>query len=254
MIHDNVLIAHEFIHLLRSSKNGPNKGCMVKLDMSKAYDRVEWCFLERVMLKLGFLCGWVNKIMNCVQTVKYKVKYNSSLTDVIISERGLRQGDPLSPYIFLFCMDAFFRIQASKDGPRINHLFFIDDALLFIRNHRSKVEACMKILDNFEKMSGQRINVDKSMVCFSPKTPIPQRAATNELFHIKVVDNLDSYLGLPISVGKKKSDAFKSIVNRTTSRINSWSKRLLSSAGKEIFVKSVIQSIFGRTIDKPSFT
>ncbi|KAA3473209.1 reverse transcriptase [Gossypium australe] len=76
------------------------------------------------------------------------------------------------------------------------------------------------------------------MVCFNPKTPISQRATVNELFHMKVVDNLDSYLGLPVSVGKKKSDAFKSIVNCTASRINSWSKHLLSSAGKEIFVKS----------------
>ncbi|KAA3485558.1 reverse transcriptase [Gossypium australe] len=92
-------------------------------------------------------------------------------------------------------------------------------------------------------MSGQSINFEKSMVCFSPNTPIPQRATTNELLNMKVADNLDGCLGLPIPVGKKKSNAFRSILNRMASRINSWSKRLLSSGGKEVFVKSILQSI-----------
>ncbi|KAA3485063.1 reverse transcriptase [Gossypium australe] len=177
MIHDNVLIAHELIHYLRSPKNGPNKGCVVKLDMSKAYDR----------------------------------------------ERGLRQGDPLSPYLFLFCMDALSRmlldaqvnskmkgIRESSEGPHINHLFFADDALLFVRNNRNEVEECMRILDRFEKMSGQQINVDKSMVYFSPKTLTLHCVVANEIFRMKVVDNLDSYLGLPIPVGKKRPLPLKS--------------------------------------------
>lgn len=66
MIHDNILIAHETVHYLQSSKNGPNKGFVVKLDMSKAYDSVEWNFLERVILRMGFARGWVEKITDCV--------------------------------------------------------------------------------------------------------------------------------------------------------------------------------------------
>ncbi|KAA3484146.1 reverse transcriptase [Gossypium australe] len=134
-------------------------------------------------------------------------------------------------------------IRASKEGPRINHLFFADDALLFVRNNRKEEQECMKILATFERMSGQKVNYDKSMVCFSPKTPIPHRVAANEIFKMKVTDELDKYLGLPIPIGKKKAAAFKSIIDRTAKRINSWSKRLLSSAGKEIFIKAVIQSL-----------
>ncbi|KAA3473950.1 reverse transcriptase [Gossypium australe] len=81
------------------------------------------------------------------------------------------------------------------------------------------------------------------MVCFSPNTPVSQRAVAMELLNMKVVNSLDSYLGLSILVGRKKSNAFKSILNYIVNRINSWSKRLLSSRGKEIFVKLVIQSI-----------
>ncbi|KAA3476979.1 reverse transcriptase [Gossypium australe] len=121
MIHDNFLIAHELLHYLQSSKNGPNKGLVVKLNMSKAYDRVEWDFLEAVMLKMGFSNNWCNNLLSVV----------------IIPERGLHQGDPLSPYLFLFCMEALLSmllqaqkknilrgIRASINGPKINHLFF----------------------------------------------------------------------------------------------------------------------------------
>ncbi|KAA3486656.1 caffeic acid 3-O-methyltransferase-like [Gossypium australe] len=81
------------------------------------------------------------------------------------------------------------------------------------------------------------------MICFSPNTPISQRTTTNAMLNMKVADNLDGYQGLPIPIGKKKYNAFKSVLNRTANWINSWSKRLLSSRGKEIFVKSILQSI-----------
>ncbi|KAG8493182.1 hypothetical protein CXB51_010592 [Gossypium anomalum] len=197
MIHDNVLVTHELMHYLRSSKNGPNKGCVVKLDMSKAYDRVEWSFLEKVMLKMGFYNDWVIRIMD-------RVKCNTTLSDVITPERGLRQGDP---------------------------------------NNQNEVEAFTEILESFEKMSGQSINLDKNMVYFSPNTPTSQRATLSGLLKMKVVSNLDGYLGLPIPIGKKKSAAFHGILDRVAKRIDSWSKRLLSNGGKKIFIKSILQSI-----------
>ncbi|KAK5839724.1 hypothetical protein PVK06_008556 [Gossypium arboreum] len=110
MIHDNILIAHELLHYLQSSKNGPNKGLMVKLDMSKAYDPLEWNFIEKVMKKMGFVEKWIAKIMECVRSVTYTVKCNNILFDIFILERGLRQGDPLSLYLFLFFMEAFSRM------------------------------------------------------------------------------------------------------------------------------------------------
>ncbi|KAA3483592.1 reverse transcriptase [Gossypium australe] len=159
------------------------------------------------------------------------VQCNNILSNIIILERGLRQGDPLSPYLFLFCMEA------------INHLFFADDALLLVRNKKSDVEILVNMLNTFSNISGQEINFEKLMVLFSPSTSRAQRNNFSDILGMMVVENLNNYLGLPIPIGKKKIVAFKDINNRLSCRINSWTKRLLSFGGKEVFIKAVLQYI-----------
>lgn len=117
----------------------------IKLDMSKAYDRVEWSFLRRMMLKLGFTCRWVELVMHCVSTVSYCIKVNGKYSRRIYPQRGLRQGDPLSPYLFIICAEGLSamlqkaevegRIQGIKvcrEAPTINHLFFTDDSSAYV--------------------------------------------------------------------------------------------------------------------------
>ena len=89
LITDNVLLAYELTHYVQTKRGGGNCFAAVKLDMSKAYDRVEWIFLEKMMYKLSFDEQWVKIIMKCVSTVKYRIKVNGVLTDVITPERGL---------------------------------------------------------------------------------------------------------------------------------------------------------------------
>ncbi|KAL4281411.1 hypothetical protein GQ457_03G020580 [Hibiscus cannabinus] len=144
-ITDNILIAHELIHSLSSIGTGPYQGAAVKLDIEKAFDRIEWNFLRDVMFRLGFDSSWVCLILRCITTVSFTVRINGCLSQEFRPQRGLRQGDPLSPFLFLLCTQALSALLtveqisgglaglcASRNGPRINHLLFADDSLIFI--------------------------------------------------------------------------------------------------------------------------
>ena len=160
LITDNVLVAFELMHYLDHKREGKDRYMAVKLDMSKAYDRVEWGFIEKVMEQMGFHEKWVNLIMSCITTSTYFVLINGVAHRCIVPSRGLRQGDPLSPYLFLLCADGFSSLinSATRNNmlssvsiyrgcPMVTHLFFADDSLLFCKASTQECQNLMAILN-----------------------------------------------------------------------------------------------------------
>ncbi|KAL5848336.1 hypothetical protein ACOSQ4_006349 [Xanthoceras sorbifolium] len=228
----------------------------IKLDMSKAYNKVEWPFIRGMMLKLGFSDSWIWKIMMCVSSVSYSYLINGEARDFLKPSRGLRQGDYLSPYLFLLCaegLSSLFRsteargeihgIQCGQGGPRISHLFFIDNNLVFLQASETECSAVTRILSAYEKASGQVINKDKSTVCFNKRLSCARQQQLRSCLGIKLMSTYDCYLELPSYVGASKHNLFNSIKDKVWRKLKMWLCKIFFAGGKEVLIKAVIQSI-----------
>ena len=167
-ISDNILVGFETLHHMKNQKSKKGGFMALKLDMSKAHDMVEWHFLDLTMRRMGFSNRWVDLIMACVGSVSYQILVNGVPKGDIQPTRGIWQGDPLSPYLFLICSEALNQqlqhaakskvirgFSLCQNGPRINHLYFADDTLLFCRASRGDLEAILQVLQLYEQASGQ---------------------------------------------------------------------------------------------------
>ncbi|XP_019168373.1 PREDICTED: uncharacterized protein LOC109164072 [Ipomoea nil] len=208
--------------------------------MAKASDHMEWPFLRGMLLALGFDSRWIELIMLCVTTVSYNFMINGSRSSSITPTRGLRQGDPLFPYLFIICAEGLsVLLQRAQDrglkhgcrvargAPPISHLFFADDSLLFFRANIQEASEIKNCLLLYESLSGQKN--DRDVVA--------------QILGVTQAPNFGKYLGLPSFVGRNKKAAFAYIEDKIKQRIGSWNKRLLTQAGKEILLKSVAQAM-----------
>lgn len=166
LITDNILVAYESLHTMHYRRMGKIGSLAFKLDISKAYDRVEWNFLKGIMDRMGFLKIWIKRVMSCVTTPKFSVRINGKAYGSIKPSRGPRQGDPLSPYLFLLCAEGFSSLLAKaeadnrlhgvaicKGAPNISHLLFVDDSLLFCRATQDEVKEVVDIMQLYAKAS-----------------------------------------------------------------------------------------------------
>ncbi|KAL0378749.1 UNVERIFIED_CONTAM: Retrovirus-related Pol polyprotein from type-1 retrotransposable element R2 [Sesamum radiatum] len=248
LITDNVLAAYELNHYIKHKNKGKKGYISLKLDVSKAYDRVEWRILESVLLRLGFHHKFVHLTMSCVTTVSFSFLLNGEQFGFIRPRRGLRQGDPLSPYLFLFCAEAFSGlirkaevegrirgVAVSRRASPISHLLFADDTLIFCEASTEGLRCISEILAIYERGSSLKINLQKSAMVVSGNVDVNQRVELAHILGVEVVEKHAKYLGLPTVAGRSKRELFEGIKDRFWCKLHSWSAKQLSQAGRVLF-------------------
>lgn len=183
--------------------------------------------------------------MNIIQSTKLSVCWKGQSLPTFQPSRGLRQGDPLSPYLFVLCMEVLSQkisrevdlrqwkpISLSKDGPPVSHLFFADDLLLVGEASFSQARVMEHLLEDFCVTSGQRVNRRKSTIWFSPKTPSYLRNSICSNFGIIATSTLGIYLGVPLEHGRRRVASYQYIVDKVRKHLASWKIKSLSKAAR----------------------
>ncbi|KAL9686042.1 hypothetical protein QQ045_023497 [Rhodiola kirilowii] len=256
LITDNFLIAHETAHFIKNARYGRKGYGSLKLDMSKAYDRVEWRYLKLLLLRFGFEGKSVSMILKYVTSVRYSICINVKIMSSFVPERGLRQGDPLSPYLFILCsewlsyslsklqMDRSLEgIKISRGAPYVTHLMFADDCLLLFKVGDNISASLTSLLKNYECISGQMVNYNKSELVLSPNVTENVRNNIQTQLSVKLVSHHERFLGLPLSLKRKLTLNFSSLIDKCWNKTDGWKAKNLSARGKEILIKAVLQAL-----------
>ncbi|XP_024158077.2 uncharacterized protein LOC112165700 [Rosa chinensis] len=254
-ISDNVMIAQEMLFKFKKSCGGLGFFAW-KVDLSKAYDRLSWQFIEMVLYEAQFPHSLVKLIMSCITSTSFQICFNGELTSSFHAQRGIRQGDPLSPYIFVLCMEKLSHlihstvdvglwrpVRASQSGPKVSHLFFADDLMLFAEASPNQAAALKNCLDIFCSLSGQAVSYEKSLIYCSPNTCKSIASAISRTCGSPLTNDLGKYLGMPLIHSRVNKHTYNGIFDKVQNRLSSWKSKALSMAGRLTLVNSVTSSI-----------
>jgi hypothetical protein len=254
-IHDNIVVAKEMAHSMHQMK-GRKGAFAIKVDLAKAYDKLSWEFIWRVLMEIGLPETLVNIVMHAVTSVMTNVKWNGARSEYFKPQRGIRQGDPISPYLFVLCMDKLSHlivqavdegkwkgIKAGRNGPTVSHLMFADDLLLFGEANENQMRCVIETLQQFCDMSGQQVSHEKTSILFSRNV---ERGTRNNLLRIsgfKETTEFGNYLGVPLTGRATKRSDFQYILDQVTAKLSTWKAKQLSFAGRVTLAKSVIEAV-----------
>ncbi|KAL4317676.1 hypothetical protein AHAS_Ahas15G0408900 [Arachis hypogaea] len=206
----------------------------IKIDFEKAYNKLSWDFIKVRLKEFKLPEKVIQIIMQCVNSVSYNVLWNGNKT-----EEFILKGDPISPYLFVICMDKLSQLieelvhfgewkpmAVRRRGPRISHLIFADDVLLFTEASQRVKET----LEKFCKASGLKINEEKSSIVFSKSTNINLRRRIMDIEKFREQKELEKYLGALTTNNRKGKEKFKDAMGRVQSKLKRWKSKCLSLA------------------------
>ncbi|KAA3460795.1 reverse transcriptase [Gossypium australe] len=254
-ISDNIIIAQEIIHSMRS-RRGNKKWMAIKLDLEKAYDRVSWRFIE-VSLEAAGVPEKIRKvIMNAISSSTMQILWNGVPSRSFKLIRGIRQGCPLSPYLFVLCMEWLAHlinseintgkwqpIKLSRSGPALSHLFFADDLVIFCNAEMDQARLLKETLRHFCDLSVHKINARKSHIFFSKGVDTSLSDQISQLYGFQKVLNLGNYLGVPLLHDRVTKSTLNFVIEKVRSKLQKWEARKLSLAGRITLAQSVLLTI-----------
>lgn len=181
---------------------------------------------------MGFSGTWIRWIMLCVTTVSYSFCFNGSNIGPVIPRRGLRQGDPLSPYFFLICVEGLSEAlshvandgrihgcKVSQSAPSVTHILFVDDSFLFFKAITEVTFVIQSMLNSYERCSGSAINYQKSGIFLSTNVRLDKKEEIKDMLLVQNDLCNTKYLGLPSLVGRSKKNVFYFIKEKVWRRI-----------------------------------
>lgn len=248
LLAENVLLATELIQGYKRKNISPR--AMLKVDLRKAFDSVRWDFVIACLQALGMPPRFVNWISECITSASFTICVNGESGGYFTSSRGLRQGDPLSPYLFVLAMEVFSRLLKSRyesgyieyhpnaKPVDISHLMFADDVMVFYDGSSSSLHGIAETLDDFASWSGLEINQNKSELFTAGLSQQDDVASLSYGFPVGMLPI--RYLGLPLMHRKLRISEYSLLLDKIAGSFNAWSAKHLSFAGRLVLIKSVI--------------
>lgn len=227
---------------------------MMQLDLQKAYDMVDWTALETIMKELDLPGKFITWIMNIVTTVSYVFNINGEISNDMFARRGIRQGDPISPLLFVFIMEYFNRLMeqlqlnpnfnhhAKYEKLGITHLTFADDVLLFCRGDTVSMEMMIKTVTEFSNTTGLVINPTKCRIYFGGINSV-DKASFQSVAPFCEGQLPFRYLGVPLTDKKLNIKYYLPLIDKVLARVNHWTSRLLTAAGRLQLVRCTISAV-----------
>ncbi|KAH9783625.1 reverse transcriptase domain-containing protein [Citrus sinensis] len=243
------------VHSMRK-KTGKKWFMAIKVDLEKVYDRLNWSFIFNTLQQTGIPIQLSRLVMECVTSARMSILWNGEATAEFIPGRGICQGDPLSPYIFVLCIERLSHgitqavrdgswkpIPLAKHGTPLTHLFFADDLLLFAEASIDQAYTIDAILDNFCRSSEAKVHKSKTKIYFSKNVVSREAQLLNNVLGYSATNDLGCYLGMPLIHSRVNRATYQSILEKVDKRLTSWNAAHLSFASRITLAHSVPQAM-----------
>lgn len=210
--------------------------------------------MQKILRAFGFANAWIRWISNLISSTFFSILINGIPTSTFRPSRGIRQGDPLSPFLFIIMAEGLGRCINSAilsrnlkginlhQAPTISHQQFVDDNMIFGHSSVQEARTLISLLDNFSKSSGALINKVKSQIFFFNTHPTTQRAIAHILgFSIATLPS--KYLGAPLIASAHKHSSWTTLLEKMEAKVFLWTHRSLNMASRLVLIKAVLQSM-----------